>query len=98
MGWLTIASCHGRSNVRKKQDPIHVVIGLSKLKPKEPHWNAPDRAAQPRPADARSGALVGTRPSCFHVDATFQLCRVSDPCPSTVAFLTGWPCRVCKSL
>ena len=41
------------------------------LKPGEPGWIAPDRAAQPRPAYARSGAYVRARK---RVTAAFMTC------------------------
>lgn len=61
-----------------------------KVKVREPSWIAPDRAAQPRPADARSDAHVGAKKrltvaflTCCALPfeqalATFLLCRASD--------------------
>lgn len=53
-------------------------LGHSKLKPKQPHWIAPDRAVQPLSADARSGALVRAKKVLLETDPAPYECRISN--------------------
>lgn len=64
------------SNLKVRTGRFVFCVMSLKAKAEGAYWNAPDRAAQPRPAYARSGARVGAKKRLTVASLTCQRRRI----------------------